>query len=130
MYCRGPILWFSRTQRCVTLSSTEAEYVALAECLKEVLFVRQILEFLRPDVDYGATTLFEDNEGAVQLAINPLSSTRTKHIDVRYHFIRDKVREGKVDVRHIPSEDQRADILTKPLGVELFRKHRDFFIEH
>ena len=47
MYCRGPILWFSRTQRCVTLSSTEAEYEALAECLKEVLFVRQIVEYSR-----------------------------------------------------------------------------------
>ena len=79
-------LWFSRTQRCVLLSSREAEYVALVECVKEVVFVHQILDFLRPHVDGKATVVYEDNEGAFQLATNALGLTRTKDIDVEYYF--------------------------------------------
>ena len=126
MYCGGAISWFSRTQRCVILSSTEAEHVAMAECVKEALFLHQVLEFVRPDISSKAAVVYEHNEGAVQLANNPLGSTRTKHIDVRYHFLRDKIREGKIDVQNVSSED--ADTLTKPLSVELFRKHRDFLV--
>ncbi|CAN0005911.1 unnamed protein product, partial [Sphacelaria rigidula] len=91
----------SRTQHCVTLSTTEAEYVAMAEGAKEGLFMKAVLTFLRPQTVSGSgenqgILLYEDNEGAGALAENPLSSERSKHIDARYHFIRELVGTGKV----------------------------------
>ena len=129
MYGGIAVSCFSRTQHCVTLSTTEAEYVAMAEGAKECMFVRSVLSFLRPkvvlgrEVDYDIV-LFEDNEGAKALADNPLSSGRSKHIDVRWHFIRDLVRNEEVIVKHVDSEWQAADILTKPLPLSLFKRHR------
>ncbi|CAM9528299.1 unnamed protein product, partial [Sphacelaria rigidula] len=110
----------SRTQHCVTLSTTEAEYVAMAEGAKECMFVRSVLSFLRPKIVLGQQVkydivLYEDNEGAKALVDNPLSSGQSKHIDVRWHFIRDLVRTGAVRIVHVDSAWQHADILTKPL---------------
>ncbi|CAN0036990.1 unnamed protein product [Sphacelaria rigidula] len=98
----------SRTQHCVTLSTTEAEYVAMAEGAKEGLFVKAVLTFLRPQTVSGCgedqgSVLYEDNEGAKALAKNPLSSERSKLIDVRYHFIRELVGTGKIRVVHVSS---------------------------
>ena len=87
--CGGAcVSWFSRTQKCVTLSTTEAEYVALADVMKEVLFLRQVWRFMLPDVGMPCIPVFEDNEGAVQLAQNPITNSNSKHIDVRHHFLR------------------------------------------
>ena len=115
-----------RTQRCVSLSSSEAEYIAMAEATKDALFLRQLLGFMWPECREQKVIMYEDNEGALRLASNPLSSNRTKHIDVRYHFIRDEVKRGSIMVLHVKSEGQHADALTKPLAIEVFRKHRDF----
>ena len=120
---------FSRTQHCVTLSTTEAEYVAIAEGARDCMFMRSVLSFVGPKVVLGREVdddiiLFEDNEGAKALADNPLSSGRGKHIDVRWYFIRDLVRNGEVTVKHVDSEWQAADILTKPLPLSLFKRHR------
>ena len=68
--------------------------------------------------------LYEDNEGAKALAENPLSSERSKHIDVRYHFIRELVGTGRIRIVHVDSGWQHADILTKPLSINLFARHR------
>ena len=119
----------SRTQHCVTLSTIKAEYVAMAEGAKECMFVRSVLSFLKPRLVFGReveydTVLYEDNEGAKALAENPLSSGRSKHIDVRWHFTRDLVRSGAVKIEHVDSEWQCADILTKPLPLTLFKRHR------
>ena len=85
--CGGTLVsWFSRTQKCVTLSTTEAEYVAMADGVKEALYVRGILKFFMPSVESKGIGVFEDNKGAIDLAENPLSSSNSKHIDVRYHF--------------------------------------------
>ena len=81
--------WFSRTQKCVTLSTTEAEYVALADVMKEVLFLRQAWCFMLPDVGMPCIPVFEDNERAVQIAQNPNTNSNSKHIDVRHHFLRE-----------------------------------------
>ncbi|CAM9308868.1 unnamed protein product [Sphacelaria rigidula] len=113
----------SRTQHCVTLSTTEAEYVAVAEGAKECMFVRSVLVVLGRQVEYDIV-LYEDNEGAKALADNPLSSGRSKHIDVRWHLIRDLVRTGAVRIVHVDSEWQHADIFTKPLPYTLFNRHR------
>ena len=126
MFVGGAVSWMSRTQRCVSLSSSEAEYIAMAEATKDALFLRQLLGFMWPECREQKVIMYEDNEGALRLASNPLSSNRTKHIDVRYHFIRDEVKRGSIMVLHVKSEGQHADALTKPLAIEVFRKHRDF----
>ena len=101
----------SRKQHCVTLCTTEAEYVALAEGAKEGMFVRSEIFFMQPNM--YEITLMEGNEGAKAMAENPLSSGRSKHIDVRWNFIRELVEKKELKVVHIASEWQHADILTK-----------------
>ena len=80
--------WFSRTQKCDTLSTSEAEYVALGDAVKELLFLRQIWRFMLPSKIMPCFPVFEDNQGAVQLAQNPITNSNSKHIDVRHHFLR------------------------------------------
>ena len=75
----------------MTLSTTESEYIALTEVTREVIFLRQILDFIEPSREARAVTIFEDNDGAIKLAENPICKNRTKHIDARYHFVRETV---------------------------------------
>ena len=77
--------------KCVTLSTTEAEYVALADVLKEVLFLRQLWRVMVPQAGMPCIPVFEDYQGALQLAHNPNTNSNSKHIDVRLHFIRELV---------------------------------------
>ncbi|CAB1101054.1 unnamed protein product [Ectocarpus sp. CCAP 1310/34] len=84
----GCISWFSRTQKCVALSTTEAEYVSLADVMKEVLFLRQVWRFMLPEAGMPCISVFEDNQGAIQLAQNPISNSNSKHIDERHHFMK------------------------------------------
>ena len=120
--------WFSRTQKSVTLSTTEAEYVAMADGVKEAMYLRGVLTFLRPEVETPSISVFEDNRGAKALAENPLSSSNSKHIDVRHHFLRGLVAKGDITVNDIPSKEQLADILTKVLDRESFQANRDFLL--
>ena len=112
----------SRTQHCVTLSTTEADYVALAKGAKKGMFVRSVMSFMQPNA--YEITLMEDNEGAKAMAENPLSSGRSKHIDVRWHFIGELVQKKDLKAVHVASEWQHADILTKALHVKMFERHR------
>ena len=85
--CGGAaVYWFSRTQKCVTLSTTEAEYVAMSECVKEDLFVRHVWCFILPARGMPCMKAFENNQGAVQLAQNSMTNSNSKHIDVRHHL--------------------------------------------
>ena len=127
--CGGAcVCWFSRTQKCVTLSTSEAEYVALGDAVKEVLFLRQVWRFMLPGKGMPCFPIFEDNQGAVQLSQNPVSNLNSKHIDVRRHFLRELVHQGDISVRHVPSEYQHADILTKALSFDVFAIHRRFLM--
>ena len=127
--CGGAcVCWFSRTQKCVTLSTSEAEYVAHGDAVKELLFLRQVWHFMSPGKGMPCFSIFEDNQGAVQLAQNPVSNSNSKHIDVRHHVLRELVRQGDVSVSHVPSEYQHADILTKALTYDLFVVHRRFLM--
>ena len=112
----------SRTQHCVTLSTTELEHVALAEGAKEERFVRSVISFMQPNV--YEITLMENNEGVKAMIENPFSSGRSKHIDVRWHFIRELVEEKELKVVHVASQWQHADTPTKTLYVTLFKRHR------
>ena len=97
--CAGAcVSFFSRTQKSVTLPSAEEEYVAMAEGFKEAVFLRYIWSFIFPDRDVGCTTIFEDNVGALHLANNPATTPNSKHIDIRPHFLRERVANGEFRV--------------------------------
>ena len=125
---RSLVSWISRTQQCVTMSTTEAEYVAMADAVKDALFVRDVLGFLVPGKGDKCITVREDNEGAISLVNNPLSSSRSRHIDVRYHFLREKARDKDITVKHVRTADQHADGMTKPLERKPFISHRNFLM--
>ena len=123
MFGGAAVSWFSRAQSCIALSSAEAEYVALSDALKEAEFVRGILKFLEPHRN-RRIIVHEDNQGAIRLATNPLSSARSRHIDVRFHYVRHLVSSGLVSVCYVGTKDQHADILTKPVEGNSFVYHR------
>jgi len=114
-----PVTWTSQRQKLVTLSTTESEYVAAASAAKEIIWLRKLLKDI--DCEMSApTTLFVDNLSTVKLIKNPEFHKRTKHIDIKYHFIREKVVNQEIDVKHISSEKQMADLLTKALPRDRF----------
>jgi len=114
----------SKTQAIVSLSSTEAEYIAAGEGVKEALFVRAVLSFIAPETSGSSIQVLEDNQGAMALVQNPLSSARSKHIDVRYHFIRGLFRSGDISIKFVSTSEQHADMLTKALSKSSLQYHR------
>ena len=113
----------SKKQPIVTLSTTEAEYVAATSCACQAIWLKRVLEELQFKQE-GATPIYCDNSSAIKLSKNPILHGRCKHIDVRYHFLRDLVEDGAIDFVYCKSEDQVADILTKPLKVTTFVRLR------
>ena len=120
MAASAPINWASWRQQIVTLSFTEAEYVALTEALQEALWLRRVLEELKLPGKPTAVPLFNDNLGAAALAKNPEYRSRTKHIEVRWHWIREVYQQGVIELPYIATKENLADGLTKPLGPEKF----------
>ena len=106
----------SMTQHVVSLSTSEAEYIAAGDGVKEDLFVRAVLSFNSPETSEASIKVLEENQGAKALIKNHLSSARSKHIDVRFHFIHDLFRTRKISVEYVESVEQHADILTKALS--------------
>lgn len=127
LFGNGPVAWCSRRQPIVALSSTEAEYIAAAECCKEVLYLKSLIEELTGCV--LKTNLYIDNQSAISLAKTGVLNKRSKHIDVRYKFIHERVISGDVNVMYCPTEKQIADILTKPLNFVKFKKLRDIIVK-
>lgn len=116
----GIVSWCSQSQKCVTLSTTEAEYVAGAEATKELPpRLKRLLSELLPN-QFEKAVLYIDNQSAIRLVKNPEYHRRTKHIDVDYHYIREKFSEGRFSLEYIPSHDQLADGLTKSLPKDRF----------
>ncbi|TPX54120.1 DNA-directed DNA polymerase [Powellomyces hirtus] len=108
------ISWKSQRQKSTALSTAEAEYIALAECAKEALWIQGLLSELSA-TEQTAVPIYEDNQAAIKLAANPTHHQRTKHIDVRYHFLRDLVGNERIHLQYIESKLMLADALTKPL---------------
>ena len=119
---KGPLIsWKSRKQQIVALSTCEAEYVALTSAIQEAKFLSQLLV----DMIGGrktTATIYVDNQGAICLAKNPVHHQRTKHIDIRYHYIRTEIQSGAVELKYIPSCDNVADVFTKPVSKNRLNK--------
>ncbi|KAJ0532224.1 putative RNA-directed DNA polymerase [Helianthus annuus] len=124
LWDKGAVAWASKKQDVVALSSTEAEYVAAAACACQTLWVTGVLE------EFGlkfadSITIKCDNTSTIKLSKNPVFHGRCKHIGVRFHFLRDLVKDGKIVLEHCGSSEQAADIFTKPLSREVFAKLRE-----
>ena len=116
MNSTGPaVSWKTKRQPTVALSSCEAEYMALCLGMQEALYLKRLLEELCYSA-LGAITVFCDNQGAISLSKNPTHHNRSKHIDIRYHFCRECVMSGQLKVDYVPTNENTADALTKPLG--------------
>lgn len=112
----GAISWSAKKQNVVALSSTEAEYIALTHAAKEALWLRYILaDIIHPDIAKHPLTLHCDNRSAIALAKDNAFHPRTKHIDIRFHFIREAVEDNKLTLEHLRTEDMPADLFTKAL---------------
>lgn len=111
----SPISWASRVQKSVALSTTEAEYYAITDCAKDILWYQQLfvdlaIKLIKP------TIIFSDNQGAIKLSKNAVFHKRSKHVDVRMHFIRDHQSKGNMLLQYIPTSNQPADMFTKALA--------------
>ena len=111
----GPCLvsWGSRKQNSIALSTTEAEYIAAAACCTQLLWLKQQLTDF--GISFGPLEIRCDNTSAIDIAKNPVHHSRTKHIDIRHHFLRDHVEKKNIKLTHCRTEDQIADIFTKAL---------------
>ena len=115
----GAISWYSGKQKHVSTSNTQAEYIALSHVTKEAIFLRQLFSEFN-DSDYGATCINEDNQAAIAIARNPAFYSKVKHIDLSYHFTREAVTNGNIQLKYCSTNDMYADILTTPLTSKHF----------
>ena len=120
----GPVSWRSKKQTCVALSTAEAEYVALASATQEALWMRRLSAELSGGPPEGAVTIFEDNQSAISMTKNPQFHGHSKHISIKYHFVRDQVSDKTIKVEHCPTAEMIADMLTKALHKDQFTKLR------
>jgi hypothetical protein len=118
------VCWSSKKQPIVTLSTTEAEFVAAASSACQCIWLRNVLAHLHLKQKAG-TVIFCDNSSSIKLSKNPILHGRCKHIDVRYHFLRDLNKDGVIELSFCKSQDQLADIMTKALKLETFCKLRE-----
>ncbi|GKC72708.1 hypothetical protein Tco_1118591 [Tanacetum coccineum] len=110
--------WFSKKQTALAISTTEAEYVSAGKACQQALWMKQAL--VDYDINLDGIPVLCDNKGAIDLSKNPVLQSRTKHIEIRHHFLRDNVQKGNISIEKVSSEDNIADILTKPLKREPF----------
>ena len=130
LYAGAPLLQVSKLQTEIALSTTEAEYIALSHSMRDLIPTKHLLHELAnffsipaPDM-VTSCTFFEDNASAQQLALCPKLRPRTKHIEIKYHFFRNHVQNGSIQVKFVPSGLQIADIFTKALPFPTFDQHR------
>jgi hypothetical protein len=116
----GPVYVKSCKQKLVSKSSTEAELIGLSDSVSQVIWTREFL--IAQGYALDAATVYQDNKSTIALAEKGHSSSeRTRHISIRYFFIKDRINAGEIRVEYMPTADMISDILTKPLQGELFR---------
>ncbi|GJU76574.1 retrovirus-related pol polyprotein from transposon TNT 1-94 [Tanacetum coccineum] len=112
------VSWSSKKQKCTAISSTEAEYISLSGCCAKILWMRsQLTDY---GFDYNKIPLYSDSQSAIALSCNTVQHSRTKHIAVRYHFIKEQVENRVVELYFVKTDYQLADIFTKALAIERF----------
>lgn len=126
-FANGPVSWESRLQTTVALSTVEAEYLALAAATKNALWLRTMLSELG-FMPKQPTTIWQDNQGCIALAKDPVNHRRTKHIDIRHHFVKDAVARGDIKLKWCSTSEMLADVLTKALPVTTFKKLRQLIM--
>jgi hypothetical protein len=114
------VSWSSRKQSSVAQSTTEAEYVATASCCSQLLWITYTMSDFGEE--YTHVPLQCDSTSVISVAKNPVIHSKTKHIEVRYLFLRDNIEKGKISLIHVPTHDQLADIFTKPLDQATFTR--------
>ena len=126
MYAGCPITWSSKLQTEIALSTTEAEYIALSQAMRETIpfmnlmvEIGEVFKFFNPKPKFHCK-VFEDNISCIKVAESPKFTPRTKHIAIKYHHFRKHVSDGTVTIHHIDTKEQIADIFTKPLEESLF----------
>ena len=122
-FCGIPIAWRSKGMKSVVLSTTEAEYMALSEVVKELKFIVQILQTMNIEVELPIT-VHVDNVGAIWLSNNRTTSDRTKHIDIRTSFVKEYQEDGKIIINFVKSEENEADIFMKNTSNVIFHNHQ------
>ena len=127
LFNAAPVSWVSQKQKTIATSATEAEYMSLSDASKQVCWTTTLLKELT--ITVPPVILYGDNMGSIFLAQNPAQERHTKHIDIRYHFIHECIQERKVlELCHVPTDKQLADVLTKSLGKTKFSGFRDFLV--
>lgn len=124
MMCRGAVAWSSRKQPIVTLSTTETEFVSTAACTCQAIWIRRVLKEIG-HLQVESTVLMCDNASTIKLSKNPVLHGRSKHISIRFHFLRDLTKDGVVKLLFCGTRDQLADLMTKPLKLEAFQRLRE-----
>ena len=120
----NPISWASKKQQCVATSTTHSEYIACYAVATELIWLRRLLASIGiPQTK--PTTIYTDSQSALRLAINPEFHSRTKHVDVKFHFLREQVVLRSIEIQYLPTQQQIADIMTKALTPDQFRRLRD-----
>jgi hypothetical protein len=119
----GPISWKSKLQASTALSSVEAVYISLCAAAREAKWARQLM-FELGFPQERATKIFEDNKVCISISSNDRTDARSKHIDVKYHFVRQMIRTNQIQVEYLPTEDMIADMFTKPTSTTAFQKCR------
>ena len=125
MMAGAAVSWKSHKQSCVAQSSSEAEYMALSAAVKEAIWLSNIVGFGCGSSSADPILINVDNQGSIKMARNDASGTRTKHIDIRYHFVRDSLLKTLFGIDYCPTSDMAADLLTKPLQRVQFIKLRE-----
>ncbi|GJX65274.1 hypothetical protein Tco_0299617 [Tanacetum coccineum] len=110
--------WFAKKQMTLAISTTEAEYVSARKACQQALWMKQAL--IDYDIRLDDVPIMYDNKRAIDLSKNPVQHSRTKHIEIRHHFLRDNVQKSNISIEKVTSEDNIADIFTKPLKHEVF----------
>jgi hypothetical protein len=122
----APVCWRSKSQKGVTLSSTEAEYVAMSEAVKEVKFIYDLIRDIGIEFEFPIIVK-TDNVGAMFMAQNSSSGARTRDVDTRYHFVRENLDDGIIKIKFIKSVENQSDIFTKNVTQEIYKRHVEKF---
>ena len=117
MLAGSPISWQAKKQSTIALSTAEAEYAALTQAAKEVIWLQNLLKDLGM-TKYAPKIINVDNQGTIALAENPIHHARTKHLDVQLQFVRNSIENGVIELKYCPTDVMLADIMTKALAKE------------